>query len=376
FLVTDGANAVNMNGATLQSSLTHTAILPATLQVSVNGAFGTFAGGAVVDTAGFDDTFAAALLAPAGNGVGSIPVATQGDGYIGAPYVSITGTGSGATAIAEMTDDLSGNGTLKVSAIKITNPGINYTAAPTVTLSGGAPTTAATIGTVTVAANTAGSLVKLSVGTLTLSGANTYTGTTTVSNGALHVTGSLAGGVDAKSGAILTGNGVVGGAVIVDDGATLQPGLGGTDSSPLAINNSLTLSNTATAVIAINNANTPNASTLTGITTLAAGGTLTVTNVGGVLAANDSFNLFSVSGGVSGAFSATNLPTLAGNQNWWSTNNGATLVVNQTRHVFAGGLEQPADQDLEPAHECRQLLRPDHELGERGQQRSGSSHHD
>ena len=65
--------------------------------------------------------------APTGSGLSTLPIATQGSGYIGAPYVSISGTGLGATAIANMIDDGTGNGTFKVGSITITNPGVDYT---------------------------------------------------------------------------------------------------------------------------------------------------------------------------------------------------------------------------------------------------------
>jgi fibronectin-binding autotransporter adhesin len=176
----------NFNGGTLRAASASTTFMPSNLTAAyVNGPFGTFTGGAVIDTNGFNDTIATNLLAPAGDGVASISLATQGSGYIGAPYVSVSGTGTGATAIANMVDDGTGNGTLKIASIPITNPGVNYTGTPTFTLSGGGASTAATAGTVTTAVNTSGGLIKNGAGILTLSGANTYTGGTTVNVGTL-----------------------------------------------------------------------------------------------------------------------------------------------------------------------------------------------
>ncbi len=81
-----------------------------------------------------------------------------------------------------------------------------------------------------------GGLRKLGTGTLTLSAVNTYAGPTTVSNGTMLVSGSLANGsaVSVESNAVLLANGTVGGTVAVAAGATL----GGSG----IINNLVTLS--------------------------------------------------------------------------------------------------------------------------------------
>ncbi|KQV04380.1 autotransporter outer membrane beta-barrel domain-containing protein [Devosia sp. Root105] len=68
-----------------------------------------------------------------------------------------------------------------------------------------------------------GQLIKTGTGTLTLSGSNTFTGTTTVSGGGLNVLGTLLSSVTAESGARLGGNGTYG-AISVGDGAVLAPG--------------------------------------------------------------------------------------------------------------------------------------------------------
>ncbi|HEU6448251.1 MAG TPA: autotransporter-associated beta strand repeat-containing protein [Verrucomicrobiae bacterium] len=70
---------------------------------------------------------------------------------------------------------------------------------------------------------------KIGLGTLTLGGASTYTGGTTVSAGTLRVTnptGSATGtgGLDVQFGATLAGNGIIGSDTTVDDLATLAPG--------------------------------------------------------------------------------------------------------------------------------------------------------
>src|SRR5439155_839101 len=73
-----------------------------------------------------------ALLAPTGNGITSVPLATGGAGYVGRPVVNISDpSGSVATAIANF-DETTG----ALTGITITSPGSNYSS-PTFTLVAG-----------------------------------------------------------------------------------------------------------------------------------------------------------------------------------------------------------------------------------------------
>jgi len=69
-------------------------------------------------------------------------------------------------------------------------------------------------------------ITKSGVGKWVLSGANTYTGATTVSAGTLLVNGSLAAGsaVSVASGAILGGSGTINGTTTIQSGGILSPG--------------------------------------------------------------------------------------------------------------------------------------------------------
>jgi autotransporter-associated beta strand protein len=167
---------LNFNGGTLQAAENNATFVAGLTAATI------YSGGAIIDDGGFMITNAQPLLAPTGNGVSSIPVVTSGAGYLDTPIVTITGGGGvGATAVAK----ISSGGA--VTNITITSPGTGYTSAPTVTLFGGGYSSAATLGTATIVANVSGGLTKQNTGTLTLSGANTYTGNTTVNGGTLEI---------------------------------------------------------------------------------------------------------------------------------------------------------------------------------------------
>ncbi|WP_244285190.1 autotransporter-associated beta strand repeat-containing protein [Acetobacter persici] len=89
---------------------------------------------------------------------------------------------------------------------------------------------------------TPGDLVKTGTGTLSLTGANNYTGTTEVAAGTLRVDGdssAATGALTVDGGAALGGVGTIGGSVTVQSGATLAPGDAG--AGTLTIDGSLTL---------------------------------------------------------------------------------------------------------------------------------------
>jgi autotransporter-associated beta strand protein len=150
-----------------------------------------YPGGAVIDSSNATLTVAQNLQAPEGYGLAAIPLASGGAGYIGAPFVVITGgSGTGATAVADVDLALG-----QVTALTVTSPGFGYQPGDTLVaaLRGGGFTSPALVSLPVLAPNSlTGGLTKLGSGTLTLGGANTYGGATVVREGTLKLASPLA----------------------------------------------------------------------------------------------------------------------------------------------------------------------------------------
>jgi autotransporter-associated beta strand protein len=156
-----------------------------------------------------------------------------------------------------------GAGTLDVYGSSFTVSALSGTGVVDTTMDGGTPvltvgdysTNAAFSGSIK---NTAGtmSLTKIGNGTLTLGGASTYSGGTTVSAGMLYVTNTSgsatgSGAVTVNSGAKFGGTGIVSGAVDWQSGAGAIFGLnlaGGVNTTPMQVGGSVTLSGNAVTV--------------------------------------------------------------------------------------------------------------------------------
>lgn len=148
------------------------------------------------------------------------------------------------------------------------------------------------------------SINKEGSGQLTLNGTNSYTGSTLVSAGTLGGTGSLNG------------------PVTVSAGGTLSPGA--SSIGTLTINGSLTLAGNTFIEV---NKTIGTRDQVVGLTSVTYGGTLTVSNLIGTLAANDSFQIFPATT-FTGNFSSIT-PALNGGLSWsFNRTNGVLSVVS------------------------------------------------
>ncbi|MCX6896599.1 MAG: autotransporter-associated beta strand repeat-containing protein [Verrucomicrobia bacterium] len=231
-----------------------------------------------------------------------------------------------------MVDDGTGNGTLKVSAIHITNPGTDYNSGVvTATFVGGAPTTAAIAEVGVTAANTSGGLVKLGAGILTMTNLNTYTGSTVVSNGTLRLEQTnYSPVITVKSGATLGGNGFLR-SVAVEAGGTLAPGA---SVGTLSLTN-LTLAATATSSFEFNG-NVANDLVNVGGDLTPGGSTITITNISANPMPRGYYRLINYLGTKNGSFGPVQLLGSSG-----MTVGLDEVTANQVNLVVSNNLPVP-----------------------------------
>jgi len=153
-----------------------------------------------------------------------------------------------------------------------------------------------------------GSLVKVGTGTLTLSGIETYSGTTTINDGTLSVNGSIASSsmTIVNAAAILTGTGIVGSTSV--NGGSFSPG-NGTPGSSITVNGSLAFTSGALYAVALSRS-TASSATVTGTATLGGATVNAFFSDGSYI--RKQYTILSAAGGVRGTFlsstESTNLP--------------------------------------------------------------------
>ena len=160
--------------------------------------------------------------------------------------INLGGTTGGATLDASGT----GSGTITYTS-NLTATGVGVKTLTLTGTSGGINTVG---GVIPDSSGGATSVTKAGNGTWNLTGANTYTGATTVNAGILFVnnvsgSGTGTGAVTVNANAILGGTGTIGGAVTVASGGFLAPG---NSIGTLTVNNTVTLAAGSTYVVELN----------------------------------------------------------------------------------------------------------------------------
>lgn len=167
----------------------------------------SFGKGAVLDTAGYNVNLDHTITSPSGNGLVAIALPDGMDipdwTFAGAPYVEISGDGSGASAVAEYDSE---NG--RVTGFTVTSPGNDYTEISAKLTRGGYTNDIPLVCTLGKAVS--GGLVKKGAGLLRLNAPNTYGGATRVEEGtlrAVHADAIPAGGALEIAGGVLDAGG-------------------------------------------------------------------------------------------------------------------------------------------------------------------------
>jgi autotransporter-associated beta strand protein len=267
-------------------------------------------------------TFDISGLTTPGMGIGSIE--GSGNYFLGSKTLTVGGNNSSTTVSGVIQDGGAGSGLggslIKVGTGTLTLSGTNlYTGGTTIiagTLQiGNGGTTGSIIGNVAdnsiLAFNRSdsltfggvisgtGNLVKIGAGTLTLPGANTYTGSTTVNAGSLIVDGSIASAQTlVNSGGSLGGHGFIGGGV-VNNGIVRQVNSPGT----LTIKGNYTQNASGTLSISVAGAAQGQHDLLAVQGHASLAGTLQLVRLGGFnLQPGDQITFLTANSGVSGTF--------------------------------------------------------------------------
>jgi len=278
-----GGNAayVNFDGGTLEPVYTDIDLLESSLtRVTVYG------GGAVFKMS--QNTFIAApLQAPTGSGVSSIPfdcaIPWQ---YVGAPYVEITGDGTGASAVAEFD---STNGV--ITGVRVTSPGCGYTWAKAVISQCGYTNRVEVVPTLSANVTTGGIAAVGGTGKLTLNAVNTYGGVTRVADGAT-VKAGVAGAIPSGSGLVLDT-----GTIDLNGFAHTAATLSGTNGT---VKGDLTLTGSLMTDAELRRADVGQALSVEGRLTFASGAKVRLANAGVLTDDMESYPLVTATGGITG----------------------------------------------------------------------------
>ncbi|MEI8309276.1 MAG: autotransporter-associated beta strand repeat-containing protein [Verrucomicrobiota bacterium] len=230
--------ATNVNAGTLQ--LTGSLAAGSTVNV---GTAGTLAGNGTINGSA-TLTGSGVINLSGGTIAGTLGV--TGGNWNGTGSVSGLVTSSSGTLVIGSGANLTANGGLNVTGGTISAGNSTSTVTGSVSYTSGSNSTFSGI----IAGSGKTVTMNSTSATLTLAGANSYTGATTVTAGTLLVNGSTvaASAFSVNSGGTLGGNGTIGGSVTVNSGGFIAPG----NSPGLLAVGSLTLNSGSTTAFEIN----------------------------------------------------------------------------------------------------------------------------
>jgi outer membrane autotransporter protein len=321
-----GTGAITLNGGGLQWATGNTLDISSRL-APLGAAGGTF------DTNGNNVTLAATI-----SGAGALT--KQG---LGTLTLSAGNTYSGGTVVTGGLINFNSANNFGPGMVTLNGGGLQWATGSTADISsklmplgagGGILDTNGNNVTLATAITGSGGLAKQGLGTLNLTGTNTYTGGTAVFAGTLSVNGSVAGNVAVGSVGTLGGNGTIAGNVV--NAGTLAPG---NSIGLLTVSGSYTQMAGSTYQVEANAAGQADRINVGG-TAAIQGGTVQVQAAAGSYANSTTYTILRATGGVSGTYAgvSSNFAFLTPTLSYDANDVFLTLALGQNAFTSFSGI--------------------------------------